>query len=72
VISSPATSERVRKTAGGWVYDAASKYVTGSSAASPQLIGDMVRYTSDFIAGTTKAWRRDLKVLVRDCRRGLT
>jgi hypothetical protein len=72
VMGDPATSERVRTSAGERVYDAASTYVGGPSAASPQLIGDMLRYTSDFTAGSTKAWRRDLKVLVRDCRSGLT
>jgi hypothetical protein len=67
VVESPATEEVV-KTAGEGVFRAASKYLTGPSAASPQLIGDMIRYTSDLDAGTTKAWKRDLKVLVRDCR----
>jgi hypothetical protein len=72
VIGDPATSERARTSAGEKVYDAASTYVAGPSAASPQLIGDMLRYTSDFTTGSTKAWRRDLKLLVRDCRSGLT
>lgn len=68
VVTSPSASEEDTKTAARAAYDAASKYVTSPAGAPSQLIGDMLRFTSDYHVGTAKAWKRDLKALLHSCR----